>query len=102
MMEEEIIKLAKWHADKIRSRDRAIKEEQEKLEQRLREIKAIRDAFVEKNIRADNYKFNSGAASCPVCYIEHGFSVEFTPAPGDEVFDKFKCGHCGISLDVQA
>ena len=99
-MKQTLIELSQRHIEKVRNRDRVLEKEQKDLEQRLDQIKTERNGFVEKLSRFESYEPSSQV--CPICWIDNGTSINFKPIAGNEEFDKFKCSHCGASIDIQA
>lgn len=97
-MKHKLFELAQQHIEKMRHRDYSLEKEQQELEQRLNEIKTERNNFIEKFSRFKTYEPSLDV--CPACWINNGSSIKFKPMPGNNVFDKFKCSHCGTSLKI--
>jgi len=106
-MFKEFISTAQNEIETIKSKNKALQQEEDRIRNRLNEIAEMRSKLVIKNDTLQSYvsACASNPYTCPSCFINQNSTIEMRPIGADNIddidVDVFKCPHCSTIIEVE-
>jgi len=100
-MYKEFLEIAGEFIQEVHHKHAQLQQEEEKLRNRLDEIKEERSNFAEIDTCMESYTACGCEYPCPECFVNRSLTVEMSPMDSNNRLDIFRCPHCSLQIEIE-
>lgn len=102
LITQQLTEMAHAYAATFRRRASEYAEKIRRLEVKIIEAKAHRDASIKAADRVGDFEPTDGSVYyCPECFVSQGVNVPLSPQPGSGFEELFRCRMCGAHFSFE-